>query len=145
MPSFRSVARAMVKTHPESLRWPYVPGSIVLGLFSLAVGEVGFGAAPWIVLFVLCLVQMRWPTFLGWSVQTVLFAAYAIAIADHHVRHPTYASTSDYVVFQCLGVIPAILLVVGGPKPRMRYEGAALLTSLALALFVIVPFIFGSG
>ena len=136
----RLLVKGLVALRPEARRWPYVPALLVCGLVTLmAVDEGTFAVIQWLVTFVLCLVQMWRRTFLGWAMLAVLFVAWAVSVAHTHILHPTWDSTRDYVILQVLSVFPAILLLVGVPRPRTGADGRAVAISLVLAVLVVAP------
>ncbi len=90
-----------------------VCAALVLFVTMLA-GDEGLEAAlPYIVLLLICLVQFFRPTLMGWGFLTVLFWAYAVAVA----LHPQNASLGDYFIFLTIGLVPGVALLWCRPKP----------------------------
>jgi hypothetical protein len=98
--------------------WAYLPAAVVSLLFAImGWGEEGpSGAALFIILLLVCLVQWLYPTLLVWGLLLILFSAYAVVV----IATPHNGTFTDYLVFFLCGAIPSVVLLLGRPKESTR-------------------------
>src|ERR1700739_439469 len=91
------VLRVAVQQRSRAAWWAYLPAAAVAILFALVGwGEEGpSGAALFILLLLVCVVQWVRPTFLVWGLLLCLFSAYAVAV----IAIPHNGTFTDYLVF----------------------------------------------
>jgi hypothetical protein len=117
----QTVVNAAVQKRSDVAWWAYLPAALVSGFFALmGWGEGGIsGAALFILLLGLCVVQWVYPTLLMWGLLLSLFSAYAVAV----VVTPHNGTFADYMFFFFCGAVPAVLLLFG--KPKKKNAGSA--------------------
>lgn len=89
-------------------RWVYgINALVVLFLLSLGIENGLSEAWPFVILLGVCIVQMFYPTPLGWGLILTAFTAYTIAVAVGMPRTPF----DEYVVFLAAAALPTALLL----------------------------------
>lgn len=93
----------------------YVPVLIATGLFTL------YGLhdeIPWhfIILFVLCVLQLRYRTLAGWGLLFGLCLIYGVAV----LVIPDRNAWGEYIFFALCGLVPAAALLMWRPRPLFR-------------------------
>lgn len=98
-------------------RWIYLVHIIVV-LFVVSLGiDHGFGEVwPFVLLLVVCVGQLAYPTLLGWSVVFAAFGLYTLAVATAMPASPL----GEYLVFLAVAAVPTLLLLVCLPRKSRR-------------------------
>jgi len=115
----QTMLNAMVRKRPSANRWAYLPIAIVLAFFALyAFGEEGIGAA-WLFLLLLlvCVLQVVYPTLLVWALLLSASLAYTLAVAfSPHSGGEFFGG--EFVFFLLCGAVPAAVLFFLRPTAR---------------------------
>ena len=104
----QTMLKAVVQKRPFAIRWAYVPIALVSAFFALyGFGDEGFWAAsPFLGLLLVCLLQLVYPTLLGWALLFGASLAYTLAVAFS----PRNGPSGEYVFFFLCGAVPAAVL-----------------------------------
>jgi hypothetical protein len=109
----RLVAWALLKPHPE-VHWAgYIPVLIVASLFGLmAIHEGILMAWPYVLIQLVCVLQLKYRTLAGWLLLLILCAVYAIDV----LVHPDTNNITEYAFFAICGLLPAAALFISRPR-----------------------------
>lgn len=113
----RSERDRLVPTFGAAPWWPYVFPAVVALLFvGHAAEDAGAaGAATYVGIIVLSLIQAVWRTVVGWLLLFAPFVAFGIVVAVN----PQNGPFGEWLLFMALGFGPALALWVGRP---WRYD-----------------------
>ena len=114
----QTMLKAVVQKRPSAVRWAYLPIALVSAFFALyGFGDEGFWAAcPFLVLLLVCLLQLVYPTLLGWTLLFGASLAYTLAVAFS----PHNGPLGEYVFFFLCGAVPAAVLFFLRPTTKNR-------------------------
>lgn len=114
MKALGAVARFLFGRTPASMRGlALVPGVIALLLVGHAIEDAGLrGAAPYMVIIILSVSYVLWPTVVAWTLLFAAFASYGIIVAGL----PGNGPRDEWVLFMLMGFLPAILMWVARPR-----------------------------
>ena len=79
----QTMLKAVVQKRPSAVRWAYLPIALVSGFFApYGLDAEGFWAAcPFLLVLLVCLLQLAYPTLLGWPLLLGASLAYTLAVA----------------------------------------------------------------
>ncbi len=113
----------LFRARPEAPWACYLLPVLVSLWFALwGFGEEGFsGAWPYVVLLVICTIQIRYRTVIGWLLVLLPYVAYTVAVA----ASPRNGPLNEYIVFLLTGLIPTAALAFCHPfrGHRMNSHG----------------------
>jgi hypothetical protein len=111
-------------TVPGRARWACIaPGLASLMFVGHAWEDAGWqGAGPYAFLLVMSLIQLVWPTVLGWFLCAIPCLAYLVLFIAEVPPSPS----GEWLLFLLVGLVPALALIWA--RPRFRDAGHGLRT-----------------
>jgi hypothetical protein len=108
------MSHVLTETRSKARRWVYLVCASIFVVFAFFSADEGglVGALPYFPFVALCVLQFFRPTLLGWIALTMMFAAYAIAVAAHWRS----LTRPDLEIFLLVGLVPAVALLWSLPR-----------------------------
>ena len=110
--------RKLFSARPNAPWTGYVFPALVSLLFGLgAFDDDGLtGTLPYAAILLICVIQLRYRTVIGWVTVIVSCVAYTVAVAFH----PGNGPTNEYVFFLLMGLVPLASLIGAHPFRKSR-------------------------
>ena len=111
---------------PGRTRWACIaPGLASLMFVGHAWEDAGWqGAGPYAFLLVVSLIQLLWPTVLGWVLCAIPCLAYLVLLVAEVPPNPS----GEWFLFLLAGVVPTLALIWARPRLREPTSGHGLQT-----------------
>jgi hypothetical protein len=99
-------------------RWiAFVPAAVGLVFSGMALDDGGLlSALPYIAVILLSLLYIVRPMFAVWAPAFAAFLVYSVLVLVAPLVAPGNGPLSDWIIFSCLGIVPAGLLWLARPK-----------------------------